>query len=86
MLTDFERPERILRRTRAPIMRPVESFETEGFMPNVLFPTGVVEHEGTLYIYYGGGDEVLGVAGLDKAELLERLHAEGQEPPTADAA
>ena len=39
----------------------------------VVFPCGMVEKDGLLYIYYGGADTVVGVATIELDILLQAL-------------
>ena len=43
LLLDAENPSRILRRTPESIFEPTADFERQGFVPDVVFPTGIVE-------------------------------------------
>jgi predicted GH43/DUF377 family glycosyl hydrolase len=73
LLLDRENPSRILKRSKAPVFLPEEEFEREGFVPNVVFPTGIVDKGETFYIYYGAADTFTAVAEVSKAELLAAL-------------
>ena len=46
----------MLRRTPEPFFVPEADFEVAGFVPNVVFPTGVVQDGETLLVYYGAAD------------------------------
>ena len=56
LLLDPDDPARVLRRTAEPFFVPEADFEVAGFVPNVVFPTGVVEDGETLLVYYGAAD------------------------------
>ncbi|HEY6565632.1 MAG TPA: glycosidase, partial [Pirellulaceae bacterium] len=56
MLLALEDPTRILALTPHPILIPDQEFETHGFVPNVIFPTGVIDTPGMLFVYYGAAD------------------------------
>jgi len=73
MLLDYEDPRRIIARTDEPLLEPVEQYEKEGQVPNVVFPCGAVVIEGIIYLYYGGGDSVIGVATMPLKSLLDVL-------------
>jgi len=45
----------------------------EGQVPKVVFPCGNVVLKDNLYVYYGGGDSVVGVATVNVRELLPIL-------------
>ncbi|MFH1419270.1 MAG: glycoside hydrolase family 130 protein [Planctomycetota bacterium] len=70
LLLDFDEPHRIVRKSSEPILVPEADFEREGFVPNVVFPTGVIDLGDTLLIYYGAADTVCAVAELPKADVL----------------
>jgi predicted GH43/DUF377 family glycosyl hydrolase len=72
-LMDLSDPARIIARSAGPIMLPEADFETDGFVPNVVFPTGIVERDGTLLVYYGAADTCTGVVGYERDELLASL-------------
>ncbi len=73
MLLDYEDPREILGRTDEPIFEPKEQYELQGIVPNVVFPCGAVVKDGTIFIYYGGADTVLGVATMSLQVLLDIL-------------
>ncbi len=68
MLFDLKNPYKLIAHSRGAIMRPEASYETNGFVPNVVFPTSaILEDDGMLKIYYGAADnyECLAEAKLD---------------------
>lgn len=73
VLLDLEDPTIVKARTAAPIFEPQEEYEIKGIVPNVVFPCGAIIRNGRLYIYYGGGDKVIGVGYMDVNTLLEML-------------
>ncbi len=73
LLLDAENPARILRRTPEPFFRPEAAFEVEGFVPNVVFPTGVVRDGGELLVYYGAADAVAAVAAFSLRDLADAM-------------
>jgi len=70
LLLDLDEPHRIVRKALEPILVPEANFEQEGFVPNVVFPTGVVDRGDTLLIYYGAADTVSAVVELSKPDIL----------------
>lgn len=72
-LLDLKDPRRILARSPGCVMEPEEPFETEGIMPNVVFPTGNVVAGGELFVYYGGGDRSIGLATIPLREIVDGL-------------
>jgi predicted GH43/DUF377 family glycosyl hydrolase len=73
LLLDRDDPTRILKRSCGPIMQPTAEFEETGFVPNVVFPTALIECEDLLQLYYGAADACVGVVEFSRSELLESL-------------
>jgi predicted GH43/DUF377 family glycosyl hydrolase len=78
-LFDREDPSRLLARSPEPVFEPEADYEmpfsVSEWRIHVVFPTGWVEREGRMLVYYGAGDMQVGVAGADKAELLDYAKA-----------
>lgn len=72
-LLDLNDPTRVIARTANPILEPEAAYEREGHVPNVVFSCGAAVIKDQLFVYYGGGDKVIGVATIRLAELLEKL-------------
>ncbi len=73
LLLDLNDPTTVLARTSDPIFEPLETYEKSGIVNNVVFPCGMVEKDGLLFVYYGGADTVVGVATLELDILLKAL-------------
>jgi len=73
VLLDLKNPIKILSRTYNPILEPETSYEKEGQVSNVVFPCGNVVLGSKLFVYYGGGDQVVGVATVTIDKLLKVL-------------
>jgi predicted GH43/DUF377 family glycosyl hydrolase len=73
VLLDLKDPTTVISRTSDPIFEPKEKYEKEGIVNNVVFPCGMVEKDGLLYIYYGGADTVVGVATIELNVILKAL-------------
>jgi len=69
-MLDRENPERVIYRSKAPILEPDEEYECNGLVPNVVFSCGAVLRDGRLLIYYGCADTVIGVATFDLDEVI----------------
>lgn len=76
MILDHDNPGNVLYRSKYPIIKPTERYERIGDVPNVVFPCGAVLVGDTLFIYYGGGDKVIGMATARLEELLAQVTAE----------
>lgn len=73
VLLDLKNPLKVLARLVYPVLEPEAAYEIEGQVPKVVFPCGNVIIKDTLYVYYGGGDSVVGVATVNLRELLDVL-------------
>jgi predicted GH43/DUF377 family glycosyl hydrolase len=76
LLLDGQNPRRVLG-AAGQILCPELEFEREGYIPNVVFPTGVVERGETLLVYYGAADTVTAVVELSRREILEAIRPVG---------
>jgi len=72
VLLDLKDPTIIKARTAIPLFEPEEEYERKGLIPNVVFPCGMVIRGNTAFIYYGGGDSVVGVATI-KMTVLQKM-------------
>lgn len=70
VLLDLDDPTRVLRRPRTAIFWPEELWELRGDVPNVVFSCANPVVDGIVYVYYGGGDHVIGLATCRLEDLL----------------
>jgi len=75
LLLAYEDPSRILRRSTAPWLTPQADFEREGFVPNVVFPTGIVADGSSLRVFYGAADSISAVVTVPLDEILASMPA-----------
>jgi len=76
-LLDLNDPSKILYRTKNHIMEPETSFEKEGLYKwGVVFPTGNVIVDNTLYVYYGASDQWVCLATCDMDELISFIKSD----------
>ncbi len=73
LLLDGNDPAKILRRTSASIFEPAAEFERHGFVPDVVFPTGIVEAGESLLVYYGAADSCTAVVEFSKDQVWGAL-------------
>jgi predicted GH43/DUF377 family glycosyl hydrolase len=73
-LLDLDDPSRVLHRPKAPIFWPEELWELRGDVPTVVFSNANPVVDGTVYVYYGGGDHVIGLATGRLDDLLHFAH------------
>jgi len=72
-LLDAETCTNVISRTVLPILEPVETWEKDGVIGNVVFSDGMTLTGDTLAIYYGGADTALGVATVSLSALIKKL-------------
>ena len=70
-LLDLEDPSQVIRRPRAPIFWPEELWELRGDVPNVVFSCANLVVGDEVYVYYGGGDHVIGLATCRLDDLID---------------
>ena len=71
-LLDLDHPEKVIAILDEPLMEPLES-EREGYVPNVLYTCGWMEHGENILIPYAMSDVACGFASLNTKEILSRL-------------
>jgi predicted GH43/DUF377 family glycosyl hydrolase len=74
VLLDNMDPRIILGRTTDFIFEPQKKYEKEGQVPKVVFPCGAIVRRDVVYMYYGGGDSVVGVATAKLSKILESIY------------
>ncbi len=72
LLMDLNNPSNIIGRLPQ-IFVPETPFEREGFVPNVVFPTGVVQQEDRLLVYYGAADTFSGLVEFSAYDILAQM-------------
>jgi len=73
ILLDLMNPETTLMRSSKPILEPDEPFQSNGFKPGIVYVSGAVVKDGTLFIYYGVADNYICVAWANFDEFLNDL-------------
>ncbi|MES2315526.1 MAG: hypothetical protein V4486_02195 [Patescibacteria group bacterium] len=72
LLLDLKDPTRVLYRANHPILEPDMWYEND-WKPGIIYASGAVVKDGTLFIYYGGGDKRIAVAHTNLEEFLKKL-------------
>lgn len=72
-LLDLKDPTKEIARLKTPLISPTNKWEKEGVVKNIIFPSGTVVFEDTLYIYYGAADTRIATASVNLNELLNEL-------------
>jgi beta-1,2-mannobiose phosphorylase / 1,2-beta-oligomannan phosphorylase len=75
MLLDADHPSRVIRQTAEPLFCPTETYECEGFVNDVVFPTGAVRHGDCVAIYYGASDMYTAVVEIGLQSVLSGLQS-----------
>ena len=73
VLLDLNEPRNIIGRTTLPLLTPEATYELEGDVPNVIFPSGAIIKDDLLYVYYGAADTRVALASMHLASLLDQL-------------
>lgn len=76
MLLDLDDPTKVLYRSTGPILEPQAWYEND-WKPGVVYASGAVVKDGTLYVYYGGGDKRVNVATAPLETFLQDLMKTG---------
>ena len=72
LLLDLKDPRKILYRSSYPILEPDEWYEND-WKPGIIYASGAIVKNDTLFIYYGGGDKHIGVAYTKLDEFVSKL-------------
>ncbi len=72
-LLDLEDPTKVIGRLKTPLISPEHTWEKLGKVNNVVFPTGTIVRDDTLYIYYGAADSMIGVASVNLSALITEI-------------
>lgn len=70
---DINDPRKVIARLPYPILEPVEEYEINGDINNVVFPQGAYIHDGYINISYGCADKVVAMARIRYDELIYTL-------------
>lgn len=77
MLLDTDNPTKILHRSAAPILEPSGLYDND-WKPGVVYASGAVVKDDTLFVYYGSGDKTVNVATAPLEQFLKNLMADGR--------
>jgi predicted GH43/DUF377 family glycosyl hydrolase len=75
-LLDIDDPTKVIGRLRRPLLRS-QLDEQDGYVPNIVYSCGALEHRGTLVIPCGIGDTTIGFATVPTRDLLAAIHDDG---------
>jgi beta-1,4-mannooligosaccharide/beta-1,4-mannosyl-N-acetylglucosamine phosphorylase len=74
-ILDKDDPSKVVKRWPEWVFGPQEPYEMRGSSPGVVFPTGLVEKDDSLFLYYGAADTTVALA-TAKRELLHQFREE----------
>jgi predicted GH43/DUF377 family glycosyl hydrolase len=72
MLLDLDDPTIVRARLTEPILQPLDG-QREGYVPNVVYSCGGIQHDGTIWLPYGIGDQRIRVVSLQLDELFAAM-------------
>jgi len=81
VLLERDAPHRIAKRYPWNVFRPEADYETTGLVPGVVFPTGLLDRGDELWMYYGAADTCIGLATVNREDLLARFDEDRPAPP-----
>ncbi|MDO8504418.1 MAG: hypothetical protein Q7S36_01025 [Candidatus Liptonbacteria bacterium] len=73
VLLDLKNPQKIIARTINPLFTPEEYYEKFGQVPNIVFPSGAMIKNDTIYLYYGATDTTCCLAMINLPDLLWKM-------------
>ncbi|MBI2591424.1 MAG: hypothetical protein HYW34_01980, partial [Candidatus Brennerbacteria bacterium] len=76
MLLDLYDPSKVICRLKEPILEPDEAYENNGFKSGVIYASGAVVKNKTLFFYFGASDNYVCVAYAGFDEFVESLRKE----------
>lgn len=79
VLLDLKNPSKVVGRTKESLLVPEESYEFNGNISNIVFPTSALVEEDKLLVYYGAADTVSCIASCNLDELLDEMTTTEEE-------
>jgi predicted GH43/DUF377 family glycosyl hydrolase len=74
LLLDAGDPTKVLARTDRPLLAPETEYELDGFLHDVVFPSGHVDlGDGDIRVYYGAADSTVCAADMAIDDVLSAL-------------
>jgi len=75
-MLDRDEPHKLVARAPNSIFQAEASYEKSGFMPNVVFPTGLLRRDDELWMYYGAADTCVCLATAKLEDVLAELESD----------
>jgi len=73
ILLDLKNPSKVIAEIPYDILEPEAKYEIKGDVNKVVFPTGALVKDDTLFVYYGAADKQCAVATIKLEEILKEL-------------
>jgi len=73
MLLDLNDPRKVIGHLREPLITPGNGLDREGYVPNVVYTCGALEHRGDLFIPFAMADKSTSFVVVEMNELVQRL-------------
>jgi predicted GH43/DUF377 family glycosyl hydrolase len=73
MLLDINDPARLIGKTGDPLWESDADFEISGFVPRVVFPTGIVVRNEIVQLFYGAADTHTEVAEFPLSDCMSLI-------------
>ncbi|MCX5775653.1 MAG: hypothetical protein NTV44_04760 [Firmicutes bacterium] len=73
MLLDKDNPQKVLMKSKKALIKPTETYETKGFVNNVVFTCGLTHCDNQLTVYYGACDQNIAACTMSMKELWENM-------------
>jgi beta-1,2-mannobiose phosphorylase / 1,2-beta-oligomannan phosphorylase len=73
VLLDLNNPAKVIGKSTAPLLLPETDYELHGHVPNITFPSGAIEENGKLSLYYGAGDTDSCLALTETKKIINEL-------------
>ena len=73
LLLDRDDPSKVIARSRKPIMVPTTDYDRKGFVPNVVFPTAMLDRGDDWQVFYGAADTFVAMTKFSKRSVLDSL-------------
>ncbi|GIW63438.1 MAG: hypothetical protein KatS3mg091_240 [Patescibacteria group bacterium] len=81
VLLSLDNPSVLLDKLEYPLLTAEEYYESYGYVPNVVFPSGALDKKDSIYLYYSSADTGVSVAFVNKNLLLNKLFKSKEQRP-----
>jgi len=78
MILDIKNPEKMIYKTKEPVLQPDKEYENNGFKPGIIYVSAVVIKNGKILVYYGAADSYVGVAYANFDQFLKQIEKDNK--------